>query len=293
MKKIFTTLFALGYVAFSFAQVIPNNEFETWSGGKPTSWDAPNVLGTNTVTQETASPQSGTSSVKIETKTSLVGTIPGFITLGIFNLTTQSVTGGIPFPYRPDKLKGYYKCTPSGTDQGFIGVGLSKIYSGVRDTIGQGVLLFPTAASVWTPFEVPITWTNSDIPDSLNILISSSNLPASGTFVVGSLFWVDSLYFEYPTVGVTENTKPSFGISQCYPNPFTDFTNINFTSPENTVYDFSVINIVGVEVFKSQINAKAGMNNYYFSAADLPSGIYIFNMKNGAYNQSKSMVINK
>ena len=68
MKKIFTVLFVLGYTVFSFAQTIPNNEFETWSGAKPTGWDAPSVLGTNTISEETASPQSGLISVKIETK---------------------------------------------------------------------------------------------------------------------------------------------------------------------------------------------------------------------------------
>jgi len=199
MKKIFTALFVLGYTVFSFAQTIPNNEFETWSGGKPTGWDAPNVMGTNTVNEETASPQSGLKSVKIETKTLLGNTLPGFITLGIFNLSNQTITGGIPFPYRPSKLKGYYKCQPGSGDNGFIGVGLSKIVGGVEDTIGKGMLQFPTAVTVWTPFEVPITWSSPDVPDSLNIIIASSDLSA-GSYVVGSLFWVDSLYFEFPTV---------------------------------------------------------------------------------------------
>ncbi len=298
MKKIFTTIFALAYVTFSFAQSIPDSTFESWTGGKPTGWDATNIsmgLSVVTVTQETANPQSGTSSVKMETK-SLIGiTVPGLITLGHINVGNPStITGGLPFQYIPSKLKGYYKGTPATGDQGFIGVGLSKIIGGVRDTIGQGFMVFPTATAVWTAFEIPITWAVVDTPDSLNIIIASSDPTPSGTPVVGSLFWVDSLYFEYdPSVGTVQTSKPAFEVSRCYPNPLTNETTINFTSPDNSVYNFSVINMIGVEVYNTQINAKTGQNTFHFSAADLPSGIYMYNIKNGVYNQTKSMVINK
>jgi len=296
MKKLFTTLFALAFVTFTFAQTIPNNDFESWTSGKPTSWDGTNFsiygLTVTTITDETANPQSGLNSVKLETKSLLGNTVPGMITLGVFHVGPPStVTGGIQFPYRPSKLKGYYKGSPAAGDAGFIGLGLSENIAGVRDTIGQGIMLISTAATVWTPFELDITWKNSDTPDSLNIIIASSNIQATG--VVGSLFWVDSLYFEYSTVGTTENSKPSFEVSHCYPNPFSDATNINITSPENAVYDFSVINMIGVEVYKTQINAKAGFNTFSFAKADLPSGLYMFNIKNGKYTQTKSMIINK
>jgi len=292
MKKLFTTLFATAYVAFSFAQAIPNNEFENWSGGKPLEWDGPNVFGTNTVNEETASPQSGLKSVKIETKTILGQTIPGFITLGTFDLASQSISGGEPFPHRPTFLKGYYKCEPASGDQGFIGVGLSKIYSGVRDTIGKGLLLFPTAVTTWTPFEVAIDWTSPDVPDSLNIIISSSNLTV--TSVVGSKFWVDSLYFEIgSTVGIDGKESIPFNVSNCYPNPAKDFSKINFSAPEKSVYDFRIINLIGIEVYKTQFNANAGLNYFSFSTAELPAGIYMVNLSNGSNNQTKSLVINK
>ena len=298
MKKIFTTLFALAYVAFSFAQSIPDSTFESWTSGKPTGWDATNIsmgLSVVTVTQETTTPQSGTSSVKMETK-SLIGiTVPGLITLGHINVGNPStITGGLPFPYIPSSLKGYYKGTPATGDQGFIGVGLSKLVGGVRDTIGQGYAYFPTATAVWTPFEIPITWSIIDTPDSLNIIIASSDPTPTGTPVVGSLFWVDSLYFYYdPNVATVDNSKLKFEVSHCYPNPFSNETTINFISPESSVYDISVINMIGVEVYKTQMSARTGLNNFRFSSADLPSGIYMFNIKNGMYNQTKSMIINK
>ncbi|OPZ97746.1 MAG: hypothetical protein BWY70_01406 [Bacteroidetes bacterium ADurb.Bin408] len=291
MKRIFTTLFAVLFVAFTYAQNIPNNEFENWTGGKPNSWDATNIslLSVTTVTEETASPQSGSKSCKIETKSSYITTIPGLITLGTFDYMSQSISGGIPFPYRPSKLKGYYKYSPSGADQCFIGVGLSKIVGGVRDTIGQGLLQSTTAVTTWTLFEQDITWTSTDDPDSLNIIISSSNL--TGSYVVGSILYVDSLFFEFLPVGMNQEDIKTLDILACYPNPFSGNTTINFASPENAVYEFSVMNMIGVEVHKAQVNAKAGENIINFSAADLPTGLYLFSVKNGKYCKTQSFIV--
>ncbi len=209
MKKITLILVVMFASILAIAQQVPNNQFETWSGGKPVSWDASNesILGTTftCVTQETASPQSGTKAVKIETLTKYVfpignSTLPGLITLGEFsiNISTQTgaVEGGVPFPYRPAKLKGHFMSQPGVGDTGMIAVGLSKMYGPVRDTIGYVEYYFPDQVTTWTHFEVDIIWDNADIPDSLNIVASSSNL-VTQVFTGGSKLWLDSLYFAY------------------------------------------------------------------------------------------------
>jgi len=291
MKKIITTLFVLSYALFSFAQTIPNNIFETWSGGKPIEWDAPSLLGINTVSEETASPQSGLKSVKIETKSILGNIVPGFITLGIFNLATQSITGGEIFPYRPSKLKGYYKCQPASGDQGFIGVGLSKEVGGVNDTIGQGLLLFPTAVSAWTPFEIPINWTSSDVPDSLNIIISSSNL-STGAFVVGSLFWVDSLYFEYdaniPVLTTTTVSGISFDAATSGGDISSDGgASVNergvcwSTNANPTINDSHSTDGIGIGLFVSNLTGLLSGTLYYVRA-------YATNSSGTAYGQEET-----
>ncbi|MDD3876458.1 MAG: PCMD domain-containing protein [Bacteroidales bacterium] len=295
MKKIFTTLFTLliaGIFVSLYAQQVPNNGFENWTGGKPTSWDCANVTGiVTTVTEETGAPYSGSKSVKIETKTSLVGTIPGFITLGTFDLATQSINGGIQFPFRPTKLKGFYKYTPGMGDQAFFGVGISKWMGTTRDTIGEGLLLAPMPVSTWSPFEVEITWSSTDTPDSLNIIIAASDLVGGG-YVVGSTLWVDELSFEYTPVGFDENDFTSLAV-QNYPNPFSKTTLIDFVSPINTIYEFSVYNLIGVEVFKTNIDAQEGLNSYTFSGNDLPAGMYMYNMKSGNISQTKTMLISR
>jgi len=300
MKKLFTLIIACTFAVFTFAQVIPNFEFENWTSGKPTSWDGTNIdmgfgISVTTITQETTNPHSGTKSVKLETKSLLGNTVPGLITLGTFIAgPPSSVQGGIPFPHRPSKLKGYYRAEPSGSDQGFIGIGLSIMVGGVRDTIGKAAGFYPSAVTTWTPFEIDIDWTSTDTPDSLNILISCSDLVNTTVNTVGSKFWADSIYFEFgTTVDIHGQTQIPFNVSNCYPNPADASSNINFTSPEAKVYDFRIINLIGVEVFKTQIEAHKGINFYNFSTAELPSGIYMVNIKNTMHNQTKSLIINR
>jgi len=299
MKKIFTTMFfvltAAAFMAVN-AQQIPNNGFENWSGGKPVSWDAPNInLGLTTiftVTEETTNPYAGSKSCKIETKANpLGGNLPGFITLGTFDLMTQTINGGMPFTLRPTKLKGYYKYTPGTGDQAFFGIGLSKWTGSTRDTIGEGFLLAPMPVATWTQFEVDINWTSTDNPDSVNIIIASSDL-VGGNYVLGSVLWVDELVFEFGPVGYDANDLTVLPV-QNYPNPFSNVTNIDFVSPVNAIYEFSVYDLVGAEVYKRSIEAVTGLNSFEFSAENLPVGMYMYKLQSGNIRQTKTMLINR
>lgn len=209
IKPVFAVLIFITTSVVAFSQQVPNGTFENWTGGKPVSWDASNesVLGTTftCVTQETTDPFSGTISVKIESVTKniiLVGsvTLPGILTLGEFTLDIASqsgeINGGLVFPYRPAKLKGWYKSQPGIGDKGTIGAGFLKMYGSVRDTIGYAEMQFPNQVTTWTPFEIDIDWTNGDVPDSMNIVASSSDI-ITETFTGGSKLWLDNLYFAY------------------------------------------------------------------------------------------------
>lgn len=258
-----------------FAQQIPNAGFENWTSGKPVSWDASNesVYGTafTTVTKDQTNPYSGTSCVKIETLTKTVllvqqVTLPGLITLGEFTLDvaneTATVTGGIPFPYRPAKLKGWYKAQPGSGDRGIIGAGFSKLYGGVRDTIGYAELFFTTTVTTWTPFEVDIVWDNQDIPDSLNIVASASDL-VTESFVTGSKLWLDDLYLAYSYLS-TESAEICDGSEALWRG--------NYYSVAGTYYD--------------SLTSSQGTDSVYvlnLTVHDLPS---VFDVTGGGnYNQ--------
>jgi hypothetical protein len=217
MKRILLIV-ALAIIAFGLnAQLIPNADFENWTENIPDQWDTSNenIMGfvqfTN-VTPETGDVANGTTAAKVTNTTEsivMVGnvTLPGILTLGDFILDVEAQTGtiegGIPFPHSPTSLKGWFKSAPVGGDSPMIGVGLSKWNETTeqRDTIGYGQMYFDQTVNTWTEFTIEIEWTSTEVPDTMNIIIASTDLlEGGGVFVDGSTIWVDNLSFEYETV---------------------------------------------------------------------------------------------
>jgi len=83
-------------------------------------------------------------------------------------------------------------------------------------------------------------------------------------------------------------------LAQNYPNPFNPTTNIKFQIGNDGFVSLIVYNSLGekvktlVDEFKS-----AGSYQITFNAIDLPSGIYVYNLKAGNYIQSKKMILLK
>ncbi|MBI4647103.1 MAG: PCMD domain-containing protein [Bacteroidia bacterium] len=281
-------LFVLTFYRSIPAQDIPNCSFETWSSigngmENPDNWDSSNeiLLGTfifNTTTKETASPFDGTISVKIKSISQtipLVGeiVIPGLITVGEFYVDieaqTGGVSGGIPFPFRPTKLRGYFKYQPTGTDSCFIGIGLAKAQA---DTIGTGYMKAISTPS-WTLFEIPIEYTSEDTPDSMNIVIMSSNPEAD--FQANSTIWVDSLSFDFSVSVEEQYTENSIFI---YPNPAKDYLYI--MTPFKQKVNIKIYNPIGCLVAdynKMTISGKSSKLNI----SNLTAGIYLIEIVTG------------
>ncbi len=283
-------------------QQIPNHDFENWTNGEPDNWGTSNenVMGIvqfTTVTQETAAPYSGSYAAKVETVSeNLLGspiTMPGILTLGTFELdiVNQSgdVVGGIPFTGRPDKLHGFFKSQPVGNDQSVVGIGLSKWRGTHRDTIGQGYIVFSNTVTTWTPFEITINWSTAETPDSMNIIVSASDI-LNEVFVAGSTVWVDSLYLEYIAVPTANKEIAKVQLGN-YPNPFSDETVIRFTASHSNNYRFTVYNILGELVFEKNYKAHKGINRFSFSAEGLDTGLYIYRIESGYEVETKIMHI--
>lgn len=86
--------------------------------------------------------------------------------------------------------------------------------------------------------------------------------------------------FEYSKVIEANLSIPKeFSLSQNYPNPFNPSTVLNFSLPVESEVTLSVYNSIG-ELVKVIANGmfQAGNHNLNFNAADLPSGIYLYNI---------------
>ncbi len=193
--------------------MLPNAGLESWDAGltydNPTGWESPNQIlvtipgnTTYVVFQENSVVQSGNHAVRLETKEiPIFGfpvTIPGFLTLGdlSLNMVTQEIdiNGGIPFPFRPEYLTGYYNYIPAGNDQCFVEVVLldfDEQTNTILDTIGS-CIYNGTGTNGYVYFEVPINYYSTAQPNYLNINVISSD-PAN--LQDGSVLYFDDIGF--------------------------------------------------------------------------------------------------
>jgi len=291
MKKITPFILALFVSSVCFAQQPLNAGFETGPDTlHATSWDSPNTilggLGQAPTFSRNSPGYNSTYSARMQSKLIFGSTVaPGAITLGQFVLNglNLEIVGGQAFVDRPDTLKGFFKHPTTG-DVGSILVGISKwnTGTGTRDTIATGALYITQTTGTWTPFEVLFNYTSGATPDTLNIIIYSSELTAN------SLFFVDDLHLGYlgglssQPITMTEN-----GLS-LYPNPAKNTLNVNtnFTDGTTTVVLYDVI---GKELYKTQNNLK----QQTIDVSEYPAGLYFVEAINNGHKFVQKIVIRK
>ena len=84
--------------------------------------------------------------------------------------------------------------------------------------------------------------------------------------------------------------QDDFALFQNTPNPFAEYTNIQFNAPKSDNVAFKVVDIFGRSVYTEKIAATKGLNTYQFSH-DLSSGIYMYTIHNGKESISKRMIV--
>lgn len=101
----------------------------------------------------------------------------------------------------------------------------------------------------------------------------------------------------YPISRINNNISKNpigYRLFQNYPNPFNSKTIINYALPKSTEVIFEIFNIKGQKI-KTIINnhTSTGIHYIEFPAEDLPSGIYIYKINAGKFQQSKKMILLK
>ncbi len=101
--------------------------------------------------------------------------------------------------------------------------------------------------------------------------------------------------FEYSNVVEVEIGLPDqFVLEQNYPNPFNPVTTISWQSPATSHQVLKVFDVLGNEVATLVDEFReAGRYDVTFDASNVASGIYFYELKAGAYIQSRKMVVLK
>jgi len=91
-----------------------------------------------------------------------------------------------------------------------------------------------------------------------------------------------------------EITPNSFRLEQNYPNPFNPTTTIKYQLGNDGFVNLKVFNSLGEEIAEL-VNEfrKGGSYQVTFDAAELPSGIYVYQISSGNYIETKKMLFIK
>ena len=99
----------------------------------------------------------------------------------------------------------------------------------------------------------------------------------------------------YDVVSGVEKPLPSprtYALYQNYPNPFNPVTEIVFELPTSVHAKLTVFDLLGREV-KTLVNGTlpAGKHMVNFDAAALPSGVYVYRLNAGSFQQSRKLML--
>jgi hypothetical protein len=110
----------------------------------------------------------------------------------------------------------------------------------------------------------------------------------------GFPFWIDSLQIIVTGVEDKEFQQLAFNLEQNYPNPFNPTTTIGFGIQNKSNVKITILNAIGEEVaVVLNEERETGFHQVEFSAANLPSGIYFYQLKAGSFVETKKMILLK
>ncbi len=155
---------------------------------------------------------------------------------------------------------------------------------------------YPSIAEV-----TPVTAVEDDLI-RLHIVMQGDSIPGSTVNAggTGMPVGVTAQYYhfssEFPIVGVDEIevVVDEFKLEQNYPNPFNPSTIIQYSIPTSSFVQLTIYDVLGNEAATLVNEEKpAGTYEVNFSAEDLSSGIYFYQLSSGSFLSTKKMLLLK
>jgi hypothetical protein len=215
----------------------------------PTGWTSSNAItsgpafGFKTFCTQSSSSNTGNYSVELRTDTMTIPvlgsqlTLPGFVASGDFKLNLTSFTGGsfsptsIPgagVPISParrlEKFAGSYRYSPIvvGADSC---AAIAVLKKGAT-VIASATFYASATQNSFTRFEVPFIYTSCEIPDSVVIILSSSNpfvlegllQGSTNSLPIGGRAWFDDISLVDTTVTFSAGPFANFDTTSTFKN---------------------------------------------------------------------------
>jgi photosystem II stability/assembly factor-like uncharacterized protein len=184
--------------------------------------------------------------------------------LSNLDITTFAVRGMNLFA---GTYAGVYRSNDSGTNWTSASSGLPTSHIVALAVYGTTNLFVSDLGTVWLSTNNGVSWTVLPVYDN-NILFSSLALMGTNLFGGGYGVWRLSL----SSLGVTETAESQSEIKiNSFPNPFSQSTQITFSSQSSGYAEVSIVNMLGMEVarlFSGELGA--GEHNFLW---DKPTGL--------------------
>ena len=165
--------------------------------------------------------------------------------------------------------------TPNCTFEGDV-VGCANVYGTTNDP--AGIYPITIEVNVYTHGSITVFGIPIPVETDLYSATGSYETITGYNIVVNSATGLETFY------------QDDFVLFQNTPNPFAEYTNIQFNAPNSDNVVFEVIDMFGRSIYTEQITATKGLNTYQFSY-DLSAGIYMYNINNGKESISKRMIV--
>jgi Secretion system C-terminal sorting domain len=93
---------------------------------------------------------------------------------------------------------------------------------------------------------------------------------------------------------ISKNIPVNFSLRQNYPNPFNPSTRIRYDVPQNSFVKLVVYDILGREVsVLVNEHLKPGEYEAVWTADNMPSGVYFYNLTANGFSETKKMLMIK
>ncbi len=159
-----------------------------------------------------------------------------------------------------------------------------NLYAIFSNTIG--LFIFNNTDSIWVKVNTNAI-SDSNITD---IAFDLDNVTYVGTSD-GQLF-KDTSSTTYINKFKKIKVASLYTLNENYPNPFNSSTTIRYTisKPENVT--FEVFNLLGQKIITLiDKQMPSGSHKVEFTAENLPSGVYLYRIKTGKYQETKKMIL--
>jgi len=161
---------------------------------------------------------------------------------------------------------------------------LGDVFAGIS---GGGVCRSRDDGSNWEPINSGLTFLNN----TRALAVSPTGYLFAGTFARGVYRSVS------PTTTVNELPAPfpsRFELAQNFPNPFNPATTIRYQVSQRTRVVLTVFDLLGRKVMNLVDNIEEpGLKTVRFDATGLSTGIYLYRMQAGSYNQTRKFILLK